>query len=48
MELLTISVPHLPRSGQACDLPGPPQDLTRHLFLSCLDLGSSGLPNLPG
>lgn len=46
MELL-VNAPCLPPRGQACDLLGPGQDLTKH-FLCLLDVGSSGLPNLPG
>lgn len=47
MELLAVNVPCLPRSGWACDFPGPAHVLNQAIFLSLLDLGSSGTPNLP-
>lgn len=47
MELLAVDAPCLLRSGWACDPRGPAHVLNQTLFLSLLDLGSSGLPNLP-
>lgn len=47
MELLAVIAPGLPQSGWARDLPGSAHVLNQALFLSLLNLASSGLPNLP-